>query len=208
MRQTVTILFSDIRNSSKLWTSHPKRMSKALDRLLIAMQKISQRFQGMIVKTIGDAFMLAFRGPEHLQRALLAAYEIQQLVLPVRAPEAMIKQRIGISSGEVDVKKATVQGCVIEDVFGTVVNAASRMESKISPVGGFAVAVFRKRDLLIAEASMPPAGAVREFELKKHCPSWTMKRSKRLVSSCDTFQSDPLKGVRKDMTVLVWTPKA
>lgn len=55
-----TVLFSDIKGSSKLWQNYPDAMYSALLEHEIRMNVICKQFQGMIVKTIGDSFFIVF----------------------------------------------------------------------------------------------------------------------------------------------------
>jgi class 3 adenylate cyclase len=55
-----TVLFSDIRGSSVLWSRYPESMYAALIEHEVRMQQFAQDFQAVVIKSIGDAFMLIF----------------------------------------------------------------------------------------------------------------------------------------------------
>jgi len=119
-QKTVTILFTDIEDSTKHWEKHGDVKGRLIidqhNRLLFP---VISRFRGRIVKTIGDAVMASFKDPS---RALKAAIAIQQFLRNEQQhdPEFKLRVRIGIHTGEAIVEK--------NDVFGDVVNTASRVE--------------------------------------------------------------------------------
>ena len=55
-----TVLFTDIRGSSALWKNYPEQMYAALIEHEKRMQEYVEDFEGVIVKTIGDAYMILF----------------------------------------------------------------------------------------------------------------------------------------------------
>lgn len=46
--------------SSKLWRQYPTKMSAHLDALFAHVQRATKTAGGVLIKTIGDAFMVAF----------------------------------------------------------------------------------------------------------------------------------------------------
>jgi hypothetical protein len=82
-------------------------------------------FNGTVVKTIGDAFMVTFDSPTN---GVLCGVAIQKVIAEhnVTAPEDdHFEIRIAVNSGEVNVKD--------NDVFGEPVNIAARIESIAEP---------------------------------------------------------------------------
>lgn len=132
-----SLFFTDVRSSSKLWAAHPKEMNPALIKHENHIRKTIGKYDSLIVKVMGDAFMIKFA---KLTEAIQAAIELQQLFAkkPIMLDNDRIQIRIGIAYGEFLSRKVVVQEHKMVDYFGPTVNIASRMESKVSPVGGFA----------------------------------------------------------------------
>jgi class 3 adenylate cyclase len=70
----LSIIFTDIENSTKLWSRNPEAMSKALDVHHRVIRKAIRANYGYEVKTIGDAFMIACKNATD---AMQLALEIQ-----------------------------------------------------------------------------------------------------------------------------------
>lgn len=121
-RKAVTILFTDIEDSTRYWDTHGDVKGRLMvdqhNRLTFPVVK---RFGGKIIKTIGDAIMASFQDPED---AIKAAIGIQQVLHMMREkdPDFGLKVRIGLHTGHALVED--------NDVFGNVVNIAARVESK------------------------------------------------------------------------------
>jgi class 3 adenylate cyclase len=121
-RRQVTILFTDIEYSTLHWDVlgdvDGRLMVDQHNRLLFPVIK---KFQGKIIKTIGDAIMASFKAPEH---AVKAAIGIQQILSQARSQEQGLcfNVRIGIHTGTGIVEH--------KDIFGDVVNVAARVQSR------------------------------------------------------------------------------
>ena len=120
-KKEITILFTDIVASVKHWDSHGDVVGRMMidthNRLIFPIIK---KFRGKLVKTIGDALMLSFKKPVN---AVKAATAIQQaLQIERQKNKKFPKVRIGIHTGHAIVEKG--------DVFGDMVNIASRIESR------------------------------------------------------------------------------
>ncbi len=133
------ILFTDIKSSSELWRDFSNEMLQSLDKHHEVVDKIVTKNNGFIVKTIGDAFMCHF---DMLSDAVKAAIEIQKDAKkkPIKIGKRTLKLRVGICYGNMIHKDIKIQNKMLKDYFGNSVNTASRLESKISDVGGFAFA--------------------------------------------------------------------
>lgn len=132
----MSIAFTDIHNSSKLWDKHGQKMYKALDVHDKIIRRLVKKHGGFIVKNIGDSFMIKFR---YWDDSIRFAVETQRTFpIPVSGND-MIELRIGIAVGKMNKKTIEIQNCRMVDYFGTTVNIASRMESVVSDIGGFAV---------------------------------------------------------------------
>lgn len=112
------VLFADIAGSTKLYDIlGDTRAKQLIDETLSELRAATARFQGRVVKTIGDEIMCVFRDPE---RGMLAACDMQTRVnaLPiVDGTKRLI--RVGFHYGAVIEEKG--------DVFGDTVNVAARM---------------------------------------------------------------------------------
>jgi len=121
-RKEVTILFTDIEDSTGYWDEHGdvkgRMMVNIHNRLAFP---VVHHFKGKVIKTIGDSIMASFKRPDD---ALKAAIGIQQVLDNKREedPEFQLKVRIGIHTGEAIVEQG--------DVFGNSVNIAARLEGE------------------------------------------------------------------------------
>jgi class 3 adenylate cyclase len=121
-RKKVTILFTDIEDSTRYWD----RYGDVKGRMMVNIHNrlafpVIRHFKGRVIKTIGDSIMASFKYPED---AVKAAAAIQQVLSKRRKEDAdfQLRVRIGIHTGEAIVEDG--------DVFGNVVNTASRLEGK------------------------------------------------------------------------------
>lgn len=119
-RRQITILFTDIEDSTRYWDTRGdidgRLMVDYHNRLIFPVIK---KFKGKIIKTIGDAIMASFSRSE---QAVKAAIGIQQMLQKTRRQDKNfgLKVRIGIHTGKAIVEHS--------DVFGDVVNVAARIE--------------------------------------------------------------------------------
>jgi class 3 adenylate cyclase len=126
LRRNITVLFTDIKGS----TAYFEKFGDSAGLIMVhhcntLLGKAVERHGGRVIKTIGDAVMAAFE--DHAE-AVAAAIEMQEAITAdcVAKPEAhRVKVRIGIHYGRGIVKS--------NDVFGDVVNVASRVEGAASP---------------------------------------------------------------------------
>ncbi|HFU73946.1 MAG TPA: adenylate/guanylate cyclase domain-containing protein, partial [Helicobacteraceae bacterium] len=107
-QKNVTIVFTDIIDSTHYWHHHGdvqgRLMVDRLNRILFLMVK---RFNGRVVKTIGDSVMaLFYRNTD----ALDASIAIQQALSKLRHEESdfVMRVRIGMHSGEAIVEENDV----------------------------------------------------------------------------------------------------
>ncbi len=126
LRRNITVLFTDIKGS----TAYFEKFGDSAGLIMVhhcntLLGKVVVRHGGRVIKTIGDAVMAAFE--DHAE-AVAAAIDMQEAIAADSAakPEAhRIKVRIGINYGLGIVKS--------NDVYGDVVNVASRVEGAASP---------------------------------------------------------------------------
>ena len=116
---TVTFLFTDIVDSSRLWDQHPLQMRVALEQHDALLAAAIESNQGYVFTTAGDSFAAAFQTAD---AAAQAALDIQtaigdntwDVVTPIRV-------RIGVHTGEAHERGG--------DYFGPAVNRAARIEA-------------------------------------------------------------------------------
>ena len=139
-----TIVFTDIRLSTSIWECAPEGMRAGLRIHNAVIRDVMQAFNGYEVKTIGDAFMVAFettldgmsfalRVHERLRDAAWPASLLEDA--PICAEQGSLwgglTVRIGVNSGAVSVEQSSVTGR--GDYFGRTVNVAARLESTCTP---------------------------------------------------------------------------
>ncbi len=109
-----TILFADVSGSSALYKSEGNVKAKTtIDQIIKIMMFNTRKFEGRVIKTIGDEIMACF---DNSEKACQAAMAIQQEVESA-ANELQLGVRIGIGFG-----KTLEEGT---DLFGEAVNDAA-----------------------------------------------------------------------------------
>jgi class 3 adenylate cyclase len=120
--KVLTIVFTDIKGFTER-TSHSNReaVSKLLEKHEELLLPLVGNYDGTLVKTIGDAFLLTFPSPTN---AILCSIMMQEKLKEFNAevPEdEKIEIRIAINTGEVILRDG--------DIFGEPVNIAARIEA-------------------------------------------------------------------------------
>jgi class 3 adenylate cyclase len=125
-RRNITILFTDIKGSTAYFEKYGDAAGLVMvDGCNNLIGEITRQHGGTVIKTIGDAVMASFEDPG---QAVAAAIKMQEgiyadgLTKPV---QDRVSIRIGLNYGLGIVKP--------DDVFGDVVNVASRVESVGQP---------------------------------------------------------------------------
>jgi adenylate cyclase len=129
----VTVLFADIVGFTPLSARiTPVELIKLLNEVFSYMDTLSEKYGLEKIKTVGDCYMAAAGVPrarlDHAQAATHMALEIQEYVRQNSFQNHSLAFRIGIHSGDV------VAGVIgtkkfAYDLWGDVVNTASRMEA-------------------------------------------------------------------------------
>jgi class 3 adenylate cyclase len=110
---TVTFLFTDIEDSTRLWEQQTEAMREDLARHDALLHQIIPAHGGEVFKTIGDAFCAVF--PATLN-ALQAAQAAQQALLR-EVPQ--VRVRMAVHTGEADQRH--------DDYFGPALNRVARL---------------------------------------------------------------------------------
>ncbi|MEZ0324719.1 MAG: adenylate/guanylate cyclase domain-containing protein [Fimbriimonas sp.] len=114
---TLTLVFTDLEGSSRLWESYPVDMSQAITRHDQILAEVIEKFDGHIFKSLGDGVCAVFKLPLD---AVTAALDIQQAMQKEPWPEETpLNLRIGIHTGEAEARG--------NDYFGHSVNLVARL---------------------------------------------------------------------------------
>jgi predicted ATPase/class 3 adenylate cyclase/DNA-binding CsgD family transcriptional regulator len=94
---TVTLLLADVEGSTRLWETHPDEMSDAIARLDATLADLIAVHDGVrpVEQGEGDSFVLAFARASDAASCALALQ---------RAPLAPIRLRIGVNTGEIQLR--------------------------------------------------------------------------------------------------------
>lgn len=120
-RKEITILFTDIVDSSRYWDMFGDVKGRLMvDRHNRLVFPVIKKYHGRVVKTIGDGLMAAFKRPHD---ALNAAIGIQQILHKMRVADRTFhaKVRLGLHTGMAIIEQ--------NDIYGDAVNLAKRVES-------------------------------------------------------------------------------
>jgi adenylate cyclase len=114
---TVTLLFTDIEGSTRLWESQQGAMGAALARHDQLLRYSIGARGGHVFKTVGDAFCAAFHTASD---ALAAALESQRALHIERWPDSVkIRARMALHTGAVELRDG--------DYFGAPLNRVARL---------------------------------------------------------------------------------
>lgn len=146
---TVTLLFTDIEGSTKLWETHSEAMKRALTRHDSLLREAIAAHDGYVFKTIGDAFCAAFAtAPEALAAALTAQLALVQEAWPEPIP---LRVRMALHTGAVENRD--------NDYFGPPLNRVARLLS--TGHGGQTLLTQATQELL--RDSLPPTATLRDL---------------------------------------------
>jgi predicted ATPase/class 3 adenylate cyclase len=146
---TVTLLFTDIEGSTRLWEAEPEPMAAALRRHDEILRSAIERSDGYVFKTVGDAFCAAF---STAQAAACAVLDAQRALSAERWPTSRpVRVRMGVHTGVCEERDG--------DYFGPVVNRAARLEAVAH--GGQVLVSGAAAELL--SGTLPDGVALREL---------------------------------------------
>ncbi len=116
---TVTLLFTDIEGSTRMWEADPDAMTLGLRRHDEILRSTIEQAGGYIFKTVGDAFDAAFSTAEAgLAAAIAAQRALTAQDWPTKGP---ILVRMALHTGACEERD--------NDYFGPAVNRVARLES-------------------------------------------------------------------------------
>ena len=116
---TVTLLFTDIEGSTRLWEQEPAAMATALERHDDLLRSTIESWGGYVFKTVGDAFCAAFAAARD---AVAAAGATQRALHTEAWPDrAQLRVRMALHTGECEERDG--------DYFGPAVNRVARLET-------------------------------------------------------------------------------
>ena len=142
-RKQVTVLFADIRGSTKLLEGlDPEEGQKLIDPVLHVMMDAVHRYEGTVNQVLGDGIMALFGAPlaheDHALRACYAALAMQQEMRRHRerlgqSEEAGLQIGVGLNSGEVVVRSIDNDLNVDYSALGHTTHLAARMQEHSAP---------------------------------------------------------------------------
>lgn len=129
-----TILFTDIEDFTSLVEQlPPERTVTLLNEYFSAVTRPIEKYGGVITQFQGDAILAVFNvptaDPDHAANAVRAALEIHQIVnARTFAGNIIVRNRVGINTGEVVAGSVGSENRVNYTVHGDAVNLAARLE--------------------------------------------------------------------------------
>src|SRR5215813_6234562 len=153
-RKQVTVLFADIRDSTKLVEGlDPEDAQKVIDPVLNIMMEAVHRYEGTVNQVLGDGIMALFGAPvaheDHAVRACYAALAMQAALRryaeEVRRSQGLEMQaRVGLNSGEVVVRAIGNDLHMDYSAVGQTTHLAARME-QLAPPGSILLTTETRR---------------------------------------------------------------
>src|SRR5499433_2374732 len=137
-RKEVTVIFADIRGSTRLLEGlDPEDAQKLIDPVLHVMMDAVHRYEGTVNQVLGDGIMALFGAPlaheDHAVRACYAALAMQEEMRRHRrrldqSEESGLQIGIGLNSGEVVVRSISNDLNVDYSALGHTTHMAARMQ--------------------------------------------------------------------------------
>jgi len=138
---TVTFLFTDLEESTRLWQEQPDAMRGALARHDQILRSAIESRGGVVVKTTGDGFHAAFAdASEAVASAIDAQLAVHREPWSTTGP---LRIRVGLHSGPAELRDG--------DYYGTAVNRAARL---MSCAHGGQIVVSLATEQLVADSGL------------------------------------------------------
>lgn len=168
--ETLAIVFTDIKGYTAATSAQTHQenanMLRRTERLIAP---VVRAYDGRVVKSIGDAYMLVFRSPTEAVRCAAAVQDRLHEHNATNSADRAIHIRIAMNIGEVRVQRG--------DVFGEPVNIAARIES-VTPADEI---YLSKAVYLTMNRSDIPTEMIGDYELKGLPEPVTVYRVKKFV---------------------------
>lgn len=186
LQKNLTVMFTDISG----FTKHTETISR--DALMLRLEAhnellmpIIAHFEGKIVKTIGDAFLITFESPTNaVQCGLFMQHTLR--LYNVGKPEGdQIHIKVSINSGEVTVTDS--------DVFGDPVNVAAKIEKATNSDEIY----FTESVFLAMNKAEVPTSFVKAFR-PKGAESFEIKLYKVAMDETDERYKKVIQGTKID----------
>ena len=142
-RKQVTVLFADIKGSTKLIENlDPEESQKVIDPVLRIMMDAVHRYEGTVNQVLGDGVMALFGAPlaheDHALRACYAALAMQDEMRRYRqklgqSEETGLQIGVGMNSGEVVVRSIDNDLNIDYSALGHTTHLAARMQELSGP---------------------------------------------------------------------------
>lgn len=137
----VTVMFADTRGFTTLIHQRgPEEITPYIDEFFKRCSSIVIKHDGIVDHFRGDAVLAFFNVPikhdDHVDRAIAAAHEIQQVVPDInlaKGEEDLLKVGIGITTGWGLTTTVGSNKCTDYTVMGDVANFASRLQGLAGP---------------------------------------------------------------------------
>lgn len=123
-----TIVFIDMQGYTKRSAQQTiEEMKLFHDEMFNFVKTHLEKYQGIMVKTLGDGFLARFDSPtQAVQCGLEMQRKLEARNAQMLNPDSIVRFRIGINTGEIGIDESG-------DVFGDPVNIASRIQSYAEP---------------------------------------------------------------------------
>ncbi|MDO8805257.1 MAG: adenylate/guanylate cyclase domain-containing protein [Elusimicrobiota bacterium] len=121
--RVITVMFTDLKGSTSLAETHGDFTTRSvIKRHIDILTPLFKKYNGTLVKTMGDGTMSYFADPLDAVRAAVEMQKgMDEYNLEKKVPIPIL-MRVGIHTGEGIVEK--------NDIFGDIVNVASRIEAQ------------------------------------------------------------------------------
>jgi class 3 adenylate cyclase/tetratricopeptide (TPR) repeat protein len=135
-RKYATVLFADIVGSTQLVAGlDPEQAMEYLQPAVTKMCVVVERFEGAVVRTLGDGIMALFGAPRAQEGHALLACEAALSMREAFAHEDLLKLRVGLHSGEIVSDSIDAHLMKEWGVHGATIHLASRLQQLAEPNG-------------------------------------------------------------------------
>jgi class 3 adenylate cyclase len=133
-RRQLTVLFCDLVDSTSLSTTlDPEDLQQLIDAYHQCVAQTVARFDGYILRSIGDGMVILFGYPraheDDAERAVRSGLALVDAITQVKTPNGL-QSRVGIGSGVVLVDEGSAS---VRDVVGETPNLVARLQATAKP---------------------------------------------------------------------------